>query len=61
LRLVAFWEGLGVGCLLGGARGVEVRIHPHTMGAARGVTPCPLGPLGFDFAQHRQTLRPSVL
>ena len=20
----------------------------------------PLGPLGFDFAQHRQTLRPSV-
>ena len=22
--------------------------------------PGPLGPLGFDFAQHRQTLRPSV-
>ena len=21
---------------------------------------CPSGPLGFDFAQHRQTLRPSV-
>ena len=21
----------------------------------------PLGPLGFDFAQHRQTLRPSVV
>ena len=23
--------------------------------------PGPLGPLGFDFAQHRQTLRPSVV
>jgi len=22
--------------------------------------PSPLGPLGFDFAQHRQTLRPTV-
>ena len=48
-RVITILFGLGQGWLL--FWGLE---------EDRAVPLGPLGPLGFDFAQHRQTLRPSV-
>ena len=38
----------------------RVRVHAKVSPSGLVLPKGPLGPLGFDFAQHRQTLRPSA-